>query len=911
MAQDQSRLARNFEVADGYSKGGMDYKRKEPQSVTLYAPKAMPSMPEMLNKPASHFAAGAASPSSGEALASATIRKDFKDTAFWTPSVLTDATGHAHVEFTWPDNLTQWRAHAIASSLDAKVGMAEAKVTTKKDLLVQLEAPRFVVERDIVTLSAVVHNDTGKEARVLVRLFLDNADITADDTTAASALPHFRQTALTSSEQDEKPADKTDRLRVKVSETWVEIPQGGQRRVDWLVRPRHEGQMHVRMAAQSATEGDAAQMVLPVLVHGVERAIAQSGQIGNKSDSPKSNTLTVTLPEQRKPGSSQLLVTLNPSLAGVLLDALPYLADYPYGCVEQTLSRFLPSVLVAHTLKTTGYDLPALQKALERERKNASLANGKAQPDSTYTYPGGLTPGQKAAFPGGIPPSRFDTDNPVLTAGTLDKMVKAGLQRLADFQQQDGGWGWWKESPSDPYMTTCVLDGLLQCQRCGITLPEGILSRSTPFLLAHYKAEGDLHRLAYEAYVLSQIPEVRGSLQTRLQKRLWVDREKLSPYGKALLALTLQEMNQKQQARVVLENLETTLQLDAPHATAHWEASDGRWWQWYNDKVETNATLLHAYLKVNPTSRVPGLLAKWLVENRQGSNWQDTHDTALAVGALSEWMQAAHETAPDYTVTLDLGGRIRRTYRVTPQNALFFDNTFVVPDALLVTGEQPLTLTVVGKGICYYTAQTRTFSQEEPLLATGEQITVRRRYFRLTPQPLDGQKTEKQTGQKGEQTEERVNPFLTGRYELLSKVEEEDEEPLQVGIKYNREEVLEGSLLQSGDLVEVELLLEASNDYEYVLVEDMKPAGCEAVELTSGGNSSPGLYANREMRDTKVAFFLDRLPQGTRLLTYRLHAEVPGLFHTLPTNVSAMYAPTVRALSNEARIGIRDENEMR
>ena len=30
-----------------------------------------------------------------------------------------------------------------------------------------------------------------------------------------------------------------------------------------------------------------------------------------------------------------------PSMAITMLDALPYLIDYPYGCTEQTLNRFL------------------------------------------------------------------------------------------------------------------------------------------------------------------------------------------------------------------------------------------------------------------------------------------------------------------------------------------------------------------------------------------------------------------------------------------------------------------------------------------------------------------------------------------------------------------------------------------
>ncbi|MBI3271688.1 MAG: hypothetical protein HYZ53_22040, partial [Planctomycetes bacterium] len=43
-----------------------------------------------------------------------------------------------------------------------------------------------------------------------------------------------------------------------------------------------------------------------------------------------------------------------------------------------------------------------------------------------------------------------------------------------------------------------------------------------------------------------------------------------------------------------------------------------------------------------------------------------------------------------------------------------------------------------------------------------------------------------------------------------------------------------------------------------------------------------------------------------RTLTYKLRAEVPGRFHCLPTRVEAMYAPSVNALADEARLSIVD-----
>ena len=47
------------------------------------------------------------------------------------------------------------------------------------------------------------------------------------------------------------------------------------------------------------------------------------------------------------------------SLAGTLLDSVEYLAGYPYGCIEQTMSRFLPTLMVAQTLRWN----PVIRKA--------------------------------------------------------------------------------------------------------------------------------------------------------------------------------------------------------------------------------------------------------------------------------------------------------------------------------------------------------------------------------------------------------------------------------------------------------------------------------------------------------------------------------------------------------------------
>ena len=103
-------------------------------------------------------------------------------------------------------------------------------------------------------------------------------------------------------------------------------------------------------------------------------------------------------------------------------------------------------------------------------------------------------------------------------------------------------------------------------------------------------------------------------------------------------------------------------------------------------------------------------------------------------------------------------------------------------------------------------------------------------------------------------------------------------------------------------------MLDAKNDYEYVVFEDMKPAGCEPVEVRSGPGEGAGVYSHMELRDEKVAFFISRPAAGhPRAYATGCGRRSPGLFHALPTNGYAMYAPDVRCLSDEWRAGIADQ----
>ena len=109
----------------------------------------------------------------------------------------------------------------------------------------------------------------------------------------------------------------------------------------------------------------------------------------------------------------------------------------------------------------------------------------------------------------------------------------------------------------------------------------------------------------------------------------------------------------------------------------------------------------------------------------------------------------------------------------------------------------------------------------------------------------------------------------------------------------------------SGDLIEVELEIDSKNQYEYLLFEDLKAAGTEPVDVRSGYIPSAfGAYV--EFRDERVCFFIRSLPRGKQSISYRIRAEIPGRFSALPTRASAMYAPEIKANSDEMKLNILD-----
>lgn len=761
-----------------------------------------------------------------------TIRTNFADTAYWAPALTTANDATAEVEFTLPESLTTWKVKGWSLGQGTQVGQGDSEIITSKDLLVRLQAPRFFVEKDEVVLSANVHNKLKTKKSV-------------------QAVLEFEGSVL-------QPLDETAKT--------VEIAAASEQRVDWRVKVAHAGQAVIRMKALTDEESDAAQMTFPAYVHGMLKTEAFAGTI--RPDQEKAQ-VAIRVPAERKPDLSRLEIRYSPTLAGALVDALPYLADYPYGCTEQTLNRFLPTIITQKVLLNLGLDLKAIREQhtnLNAQQIGDARERGKEWQRYEHTA--------------------------VFDEAELAKRSAEGFKRLADMQLSDGGWGWFSGYGefASPHTTALVVHGLQIARQNDVKLPDGMLDRGLSWLTefqgkqAQLLENGISETKPYkknaddiDALVFMVLTDA-GARNDGMLAFLNRDRAHLSVYAKAMFGLALERLGDKVNLALVLHNIAQYMVQDDENQTAYLKLpNEGYWWSWYGSEVETDAFYLKLLARTDPRGDVAPRLVKYLLNNRgHGNYWDSTRDTAFCIEALAEYLKASGEDRPDMSVTIALDGKDRKTVKITPADLFRFDNAFVVEGAALEAGAHTVAFRKEGKGPLYFNAYLTNFTLEDPITGAGLEIKVERKVYRL----MRDDKSVDAAGGRGQTVGQRVE-------------------------RYRRELLPDGATLKSGELVEVELEIESKNDYEYLLFEDYKAAGFEPVEVRSGYNGND-LGAYVEFRDDRVAFFSRSLARGKHSVSYRLRAEIPGQFHALPASAQAMYAPELRANSDEIRLGVKD-----
>ena len=507
-----------------------------------------------------------------------TPRQDFKDTILWLPNLLTDAQGHAEVSVKFPDNLTTWVATARAQTGLPRFGQAVATTMTTRDVIARLSLPTFLVRGDTVTLSGIVNNTL-------------NRPVTGTASAVLNGLSPLGGGAL------------------KAGGTPLKVAANGRVRTDMEVRAGTVGTANVTFSARTGSGQDALKLALPVKARGYEVTQTAVG-------SAASPTVRFNLPADANLKTLDLSLSLTPSLLSAVAPALEYLVGYPYGCTEQTMSRFLPALLAQENLGS-------------------------------------------AALPQGV-------------VGDLPDIVSAGLARLELFQHEDGGWNFWQYDDSTLEMSAYVVEGLLRARKLGTKVDNGMLYRGLQYLAR--TAPNPNGRQAERAGAYRALADA-GRVD-RGQLAAFARRTDLEPYALAETALALHRTGQTQAARDVLDRLKARRIGTQGGALLHWETpgrrdSDSWFTFWDDNSIQVTARALEAVATLEPNSAlIPGI-SQWLLSNRRGPKWMSTQDTTnVIIAALA--LKPAKGVGGDVSALLDgnaagqttLGGQESATLKI-------------------------------------------------------------------------------------------------------------------------------------------------------------------------------------------------------------------------------------------------------
>ena len=238
----------------------------------------------------------------------------------------------------------------------------------------------------------------------------------------------------------------------------------------------------------------------------METQVGDTGD-GESIDGAGYGVFLLNVPAGVLPQHSAVTLAISRSPAGSLTNGLEFLTGFPYGCVEQTMSRALPNTVVSRAFGELGLE----------------------------------------------PPAGLD----------LDRLVNDSAQRLYGFQHGDGGWGWWYDDESTPYQTAWVVFGLATMAGAGHEIDPAVIERGVAYLNEHL-AEADARTRATMLYSLAAAGQPNGPAALDLA----ADTSKLDAFSLAGLALALDAAGESEAAQRIMDRLEESVIVQ--NGRAHW-----------------------------------------------------------------------------------------------------------------------------------------------------------------------------------------------------------------------------------------------------------------------------------------------------------------------------------------------------
>lgn len=569
------------------------------------------------------------------------LRTDMDPTGLFL-SLDTDSEGVASIQFDAPELLTRWHVQAIAWTDSLSVGQISFDRTTRKDIMIEPAAPRFVRQGDRLEFTFKILNSTESGMDV-------KAGISLADAMTGKAVKALAGGASASNTVVHVPA-----MGSAVAAFTVNVPSGSLQMMDYT------------LTATNGKYSDGLKQTIPVL--STRTQVTESISLFNNGN------------ETRSFRFDALARQLSTQAAGerVVLEYSSTPIWYAVQCLPTLIKADDPSSLrLAHSITGAASALEIMKRNPEIRAKVqewAALPAGELQSrlERNEDISGVLAAETPWYTQSENEKDRLRSLGRALEESDLKAQLTLALDRLYAMHLDGEGWPWMEGMGPDVHITLSILDQL------GRLLENGALERDRKMENAVSDALMWLDATFASKYEAKEKPVSVGSLElsyllviqrfdglSYLGRRNDVhkfymnlaqkqDTRELSLMERAQLVLVLAGTDAARAAHVVETMLERSVLEDEM----------GRYWRdnksgyrWQDAPIEAQSLAIEALL-VTGHEREAGECARWLLKQRQTGDWGTSPATAQAVVALLAAAGGEIVTSPDITVSMG-----RNSYR--------------------------------------------------------------------------------------------------------------------------------------------------------------------------------------------------------------------------------------------------------
>lgn len=798
----------------------------------------------------------------GESLGNVKARANFNETAFFYPQLTTDANGDVKIKFTIPESLTKWRFLGLAHTEDLKIGTISEEVVTQKDLMVVPNAPRFLREGDVISISAKISN------------------ISEEDLTGKTQLVLYDPFT-------EKEIGQAFDLDVAAQSFTAE--KGKSTVVSWTINvPYTYSAVMYKIVAQAGNFSDGEENVLPILSNRMMVTESLPLPIRGKEDK------TFNFEKLTNSGGSKTLkhhrytveFTSNP--AWYALQAMPYMMEYPHECAEQTFTRYYSNAIASHIMNSN----PKIKEIIEiwgEESPDAFLSNLQKNQELKAVIleetPWVLDAKNEEASKRNLAV--------LLDMERMSRELDKALGKTIKTQSSNGAWPWFPGMPESRYITQHIVTGMGHLDHLGIKDIRDdakvwrMVKKAVEYLDGEivkdyeYAKKYDVHYLTKQhigynqiqyLYARSYFPKIGMNKETKEAVGYYKDQSELfwlefNIYAEGMIGLAAHRFGVEGDDKAMTDLAQDIVKslkdrsINTEEFGMYWK-SYYVGYNWYEAPVETQALMIELFDEVADDQKVVEELKIWLLKEKQTTNWKTTKQTTEAVYALL--LKGTDLLASDNMVEVTVGGKAieysdtpdeNDPYQVKAQAGTgYFKTAWGADQVKAKMGN--ITLSKKDEGVAWGAAYWQYFEDLDKITFAETNLKLQKDLYLVE---------------------------VTNEGEQLKPINDKN-------------------VLKVGEKVRVRVELRTDRNLEYVHMKDMRASGFEPIDVLSRYRYREGLGYYQSTKDAATHFFFDYIPKGTYVFEYDLRVQHKGDFSNGITTIQCMYAPEFTSHSNGIRV---------